>query len=241
MMELAFTSRTGGPSNDLNWVQSVQKLVYAYSKNHSENPESPSATSTLEGQRYMQWRQMHINVWDAIEKIAKEDPTSFEATGNPNAPNLSEKTNYLGSAVNSFEDKYAQRTAGIIGSLSEGQKNILGVMYELAKDKGDAEMSKVDALAKAFATSNFVEVMLLPSKDKDGKSATNLLDMLAWTKDVPNQAEFLQSVLNHKNEAAIAKIKEKQGIDLGSATVRMEQPAVAAKSVQTPPHIDAEA
>lgn len=242
MMDLAFTSRIGGPGNDLNWVQGVQKLVYAYSKNHSENPESPSATSTLEGQRYMQWRQMHMNVWDAIEKIAKEDPTSFEATGNPNAPNLSEKTNYLGNAVKNFEDKYAQRTAGIIGSLSEGQKNILGVMYELAKGKGGAEMSKVDALAKAFASSNFVEVMLLPGRGKDGTSTMNLLDMLVWTKDVPNQAEFLQRVLNHRNAASIAKIEEKQGINLGGATVgSVEQSAVAAKAGQTLPHIDAEA
>lgn len=96
-------------------------------------------------------------------------------------------------------------------------------------------MKKVDTLAKTFTTANFMEVMLLPGKDKDGKSTTNLLDMLVWMKDVPNHADFLQSVLNKKNEAAIAKVEEKLGIDLGSKA-GLNKPTTA-----TSAHIDTEA
>lgn len=240
-MEHAFTSRFGEIENHLDWVKGIQKLVYAYSKDHSDNPGGSPAINTPEGQKYMQWRQMKIRAYDAMDKIAKEDPTSFEATGDRNAPNLSEKVNYLRDGIKSFEGKYAERASGFVGSLSDGQKNILGALYELAEGKGDKEMSKVDALAKAFATSNFMEVMLLPGKDKDGNSTTNLLDMLVWTKDVPNQADFLQAVLNKKNEAAIAKVEEKLGIDLGGAKVNADKPSATTKTVETPAHIDTEA
>ena len=71
--------------------------------------------------------------------------------------------------------------------------------------------------------------MLLPGKDKDGKDTTSLLDMLVWTKDVPNQARFLQAAFDKKNEAALARVQER----LHAKPAAQPEPAVA--------HIDTEA
>ena len=182
-------------------------------------------------QRYIAFHEAGKAQWQGILDEAKQP--SSGVSGIPGVPGGVSK---VSSDPKEVFAKYADRLEGLADALNDSQKATLGMMYKLASEKGgEGSMKKVDALAKAFATANFMEVMLLPGKNKDGKSTTNLLAMLVWTKDVPNKADFLQSVLNKKNEAAIAKVEEKLGIDLGSKA-GLNKPTTATSS-----HIDTEA
>lgn len=221
----------------LDDYKGIQSLIYAYSQNHSDGAPAQEGVRSAAAQRFISWHETNVAQWQSVIDEAKQP--SSGVSGISGVPGGVSK---VSSDPKDVFAKYADRLEGLADSLNDSQKATLGMMYKLASEKGDeGSMKKVDALAKAFATSNFMEVMLLPGKDKDGNSTTNLLDMLVWTKDVPNQADFLQSVLNKKNEAAIAKVEEKLGIDLGGAKVNADKPSATTKTVETPTHIDTEA
>lgn len=217
--------------DSIDYYKEEQRLIFAYSPSHASGSVAEKGMQSAAAQRYIAFHEAGKAQWQGILDEAKQP--SSGVSGIPGAVGGESK---VSSDPKDVFAKYADRLEGLADALNNSQKATLGMMYKLASEKGGEDsMKKVDALAKAFATANFMEVMLLPGKDKDGKSTTNLLDMLVWTKDIPNQADFLQSVLNKKNEAAIAKVEEKLGIDLGSKA-GLNKPTTATSS-----HIDTEA
>ena len=223
MREDLFSASPGSGANNVQFYKDAQKLVYAYSPSYrGEDASGSPKPANAEAQRYLYWRSSMMDYMGRLETAASQAGGVQNLIGKPGA----------GSNVNSGDlfAKYGEsRLGSLADSLSKTQKETIGMLYGLAADKGEDAMKKVDALARAFVTNSFFEVMLLPGKDKDGKDTTNLLDMLVWTKDVPNQARFLQAAFDKKNDAALTKVQER----LQAKPAAQPEPAVA--------HIDTEA
>lgn len=221
-----FAGQWSSPSgNNLGSFENIEKLIYAYSANHPDGGEVKGVSA--EANKYMSWRVAEIAARHDIEAAAKQPPrVSSENTGDPQggAPDTE-----LGSSYADMFAKYSNRVSGLTAALSDSQKSTLGMMYKLAEQRGgEKSLQKVDALAKALVTSNFMEVMFLPGKDKDGKETSKLLDMLVWTKDLPDQAKLIQTVFGNPGQTPISNFPTKQILDTTSV-----KPAQA--------HIDAKA
>lgn len=193
-------------SNTIKDYKDMQALVYAYSRNHSDGKPSELGVQSAEAQRYIAWREANFSQVRSMIAEAKQPaaPVPGAPTGGVQSGGVENPKAYF--------DKYSTRIEGLVAALDDSQKATLGELYNLAGKKGgEAALKKVDALAKAMVTANFMEIMFLPGKDKEGKKTTNLLDMLVWTKDIPDQAKILQTVIVKKTQEnqAIAPTPEK--------------------------------
>lgn len=208
-------------SNTIKDYKDVQALVYAYSPHHSDGKPSELGVRSAEAQRYIAWREANFSQIRSMIAEAKQPATAPV----PGAPaGAGNQGNVDGPKA--YFDKYSSRIEGLVAALDDSQKATLGELYYLAGKKGGGEsLKKVDALAKAMVTANFMEIMLLPGRDKDGKKTTNLLDMLVWTKDFPDQSKVLQAVIAKKTQ------------DSQSITPILEKPVtlkLAGKTLATP-------
>ena len=70
-------------------------------------------------------------------------------------------------------------------------------------------MRKVDALANAFAANNTLSILFTPGKDKDGKTTTNLLDMMQIHPDNKEKPQVQAEILTKKYNEALAAIQNK--------------------------------
>ena len=183
-------------SNTIKDYKDVQALVYAYSPHHSDGKPSELGVQSAEAQRYIAWREANFSRVRSMIAEAKQPA----ATPVPGAPAGAGNQGNVDGPKAYFE-KYSSRIEGLVAALDDSQKATLGELYNLAGKKGGEQaLQKVDALAKAMVTANFMEIMLLPGRDKDGKKTTNLLDMLVWTKDFPDQSKVLQAVIAKKTQ-----------------------------------------
>ncbi|NMX03171.1 hypothetical protein [Mobiluncus mulieris] len=182
-------------SNTIKDYKDMQALVYAYSPHHSDGKPSELGVQSAEVQRYIAWREANFSQVRSMIAEAKQ-PAAAPVPGTQGAAGAGG----VGDS-GSYFDKYSARIEGLVAALDDSQKATLGELYNLAGKKGGEQaLQKVDALAKAMVTANFMEVMFLPGRDKDGKKTTNLLDMLVWTKDLPDQAKVLQTVIAKKTQ-----------------------------------------
>lgn len=105
-------------------------------------------------------------------------------------------------------DKYSSRISALTSSLSGDQKSVLTQMYKLAEEKGDeASFRKVDALANAFASNNTLSILFTPGKDNDGKTTTNLLDMMQIHPENKEKPQVQAEILTKKYNDALAAIQ----------------------------------
>ena len=97
--------------------------------------------------------------------------------------------------------KYSSRVARVVTSLSDDQKSTLGMMYRLAEGKGsEAALLKVDQLAGAMASLNFMNEMLGADKSKNPYASTNFWTQLLQ-QNQHNQMETLRTALEtHLNK-----------------------------------------
>lgn len=213
-------------SNSVQDYKDAQALIYAYSRNHSDGAPSTQGIKSATTQRYLSWRNTFVAEWNSMIEESKQPSTLT-----PGTDSVSKVIGAEGVKPNDIFSQFSKRIKGLVESLNDSQKFTLGMMYKLASDRGNKnELEKVDALAKAMVTSNYMDIMFLPGLDKDGKKTTNLLDMLVWTKDIPDQTQFLQAYLNKKHEPALAKVQEK-----------LASPAESVASKPAPAHLDIEA
>lgn len=196
--------------NTLGSYEDIEKLIYAYSARYPDGGEVKSVSA--EANKYMSWRVGEIAARHDIEAAAKQPPRDTpETQGDTPAGASPEK---ITPSPTEVFTKYAKRISGLVGTLNDSQKSTLGMMYRLAEQRGDEKsLQKVDALAKALATSNFMEVMFLPGKDKNGNTTTNLLDMLILTKDLPDQTKLIQAILAKPNQETTPKTLTKTPLE----------------------------
>lgn len=218
--------RWGSRGVTLKRYQDQQKLIYAYSRNNSDGKLSAEGIKSVEAQRYISWREANFN---QVRELIAESKQPGTKTPDTKTLGVSNQTGTPDSS--DVFGRYSKRIAGLISSLNDSQKAMLGNLYKLASEKKDGSsdaLEKVDALAKAMVTSNFMEIMFLPGKDKEGKKTTNLLDMLVRTKELPDQTKLFQTTISKQQE-------QKTGKFLKEIAQRMTSATLNAKTQTLPP------
>ncbi|MDY6076862.1 hypothetical protein [Mobiluncus sp.] len=203
-------------------AEDVRRLVYAYSRSGSRGEVTVSDQPSAQAQKLLDYRQKWVDLWDRAELMARDIepvvgspaykagvrfgavPGSVSDSGKGSVPGLGEDFG-LGSV--SKQDglelfaKYSSRVARVVTSLSEDQKSTLGMMYRLAERKGsEAALLKVDQLAGAMASLNFMNEMLGADKSKNPYASTNFWTQLLQ-QNQHNQMEALRTALEtHLNK-----------------------------------------
>ncbi|MCI6584811.1 MAG: hypothetical protein MSC45_07070 [Mobiluncus sp.] len=220
-----FASRPGD-TGTLDRMRGIQQLIYAYSEKYSDGSASSDGVSSSEAKRYISWRENMVKGWDAWEDIRASDPQSFEATGDPDAPNA--KTNQVlldlfgkDSSENlSVFDKYAQRVDYVASSLNDDQKSTLGMLYKLAEGKDSkAALAKVDQLAGAMAAMNYMNKM---NSEASGDAS-----------------DFWSEMMVRNRDEATSALREAISKRLDAAKINADKPNAATPNAPT--HIDTEA
>lgn len=133
----------GGALHGVSKLESLERFVYAYSKGGSDGSANPNALQTQDMQERLAYNAREKARIAKLEETRKQGISDREALarmfGIQRAENA-EVSNRLGTVAE---------------SLSEGQKSLLSMLYGEADKQGAAAVSKVNALAKAFATLNF--------------------------------------------------------------------------------------
>lgn len=212
-------------------AEGVRRLVYAYSRSGSRGEVTVSDQPSAQAQKLLDHRQKWVDFWDRAELMARDiEPTvgspaykagvrfgavpgSVSDSGKGSVPGL-DKDFGLGSV--SKQDglelfaKYSDRVARVVTSLSDDQKSTLGMMYRLAERKGsEAALLKVDQLAGAMASVNFMNEMLGADKSKNPYASTNFWTQLLQ-QNQHNQMEALRTALEtHLNKTTAPPSAEK--------------------------------
>lgn len=214
----------GSPSEEamVSKAEDVRRLVYAYSRSGSRGEVTVSDQPSAQAQKLLDYRQKWVDLWDRAELMARDIepvvgspaykagvrfgavPGSVSDSGKGSVPGLGEEFG-LGSV--SKQDglelfaKYSDRVARVVTSLSDDQKSTLGMMYRLAERKGsEAALLKVDQLAGAMASLNFMNEMLGADKSKNPYASTNFWTQLLQ-QNQHNQMESLRTALEtHLNK-----------------------------------------
>lgn len=203
-------------------AEDVRRLVYAYSRSGSRGEVTVSDQPSAQAQKLLDYRQKWVDFWDRAELMARDiEPTvgspaykagvrfgavpgSVPDSGKSSVPGLGED---FGPGSVSKQDglelfaKYSDRVARVVTSLSDDQKSTLGMMYRLAERKGsEAALLKVDQLAGAMASLNFMNEMLGADKSKNPYASTNFWTQLLQ-QNQRNQMEALRTALEtHLNK-----------------------------------------
>ena len=201
-------------------AEDVRRLVYAYSRSGSRGEVTVSDQPSAQAQKLLDYRQKWVDLWDRAELMARDIepvvgspaykagvrfgavPGSVPDSGKSSVPGTGSG---LGSV--SKQDglelfaKYSSRVARVVTSLSDDQKSTLGMMYRLAEGKGsEAALLKVDQLAGAMASLNFMNEMLGADKSKNPYASTNFWTQLLQ-QNQHNQMETLRTALEtHLNK-----------------------------------------
>ena len=212
-------------------AEDVRRLVYAYSRSGSRGEVTVSDQPSAQAQKLLDYRQKWVDFWDRAELMARDiEPTvgspaykagvrfgavpgSVSDSGKGSVPGLGEDFG-LGSV--SKQDglelfaKYSDRVARVVTSLSDDQKSTLGMMYRLAERKGsEAALLKVDQLAGAMASLNFMNEMLGADKANNPYVSTNFWTQLLQ-QNQHNQMEALRTALEtHLNKTTAPPSAEK--------------------------------
>lgn len=221
----------GSPSEEamVSKAEDVRRLVYAYSRSGSRGEVTVSDQPSAQAQKLLDYRQKWVDLWDRAELMARDIepvagspayksgvrfgavPGSVSDSGKDSVPG---KGSGLGSVSKQdgleFFAKYSSRVARVVTSLNDDQKSTLGMMYRLAERKGsEAALLKVDQLAGAMTSLNFMNEMLGADKANNPYASTNFWTQLLQ-QNQHNQMEALRTALEtHLNKTTAPPSAEK--------------------------------